>query len=150
MNGDVEVNNKLAVYGRLNFTNSSNTQVFSENQLFQRALGLPPTAKFRYEDGSLAPGQNRSIGNPLYHLSRSEALNATNRLTLSAGGVWEILPELTFEPIASLYFIQGTSNNFQKSFFNTPTQFVDSREASFSNSSTGRSNLMGFLPIANH
>lgn len=134
MNGDVEVNNKLSVYGRLNFTNSSNRQVFSENELFQRALGLPPTAKLRYEDGSLAPGQNRSIGNPLYHLSRAEAFNATNRLTLSAGGVWEILPELTFEPIASLYFVQGTSNNFQKSFFNTPTQFVDSRAASFSNS----------------
>lgn len=134
MNGDVEVNNKLSVYGRLNFTNSSNNQVFSENQIFQRALGLPPTAKFRYEDGSLAPGQNRSMGNPLYHLNRSEALNATNRLTLSAGGIWEILPDLTFEPIGSLYFVQATSNSFQKSFFNTPTQFVDSRPASFSNS----------------
>lgn len=134
MNGDVEVNNKLSVYGRLNFTNSSNTQVFNENELFQRALGLPPTAKFRYEDGTLAPGQNRSIGNPLYHLSRSEAFNATNRLTMSAGANWEILPGLTFEPMGSIYFVQGTANNFQKSFYNTPTQFVDSRAASFSNS----------------
>ena len=133
MNGDVEVNKKLSVYGRLNFTNSSNKQVFSENELFQRALGLPPTAKLRYEDGTLAPGQNRSIGNPLYHLSRSQAFNSTNRLTLSAGGVYQILPELTFEPIASLYFVQGTFNDFQKSFFNTPTQFVDSRAASFNN-----------------
>src|SRR5690606_18731554 len=54
MNGDVEVNNKLSVYGRLNFTNSSNSQVFSEFELFQRALGLPPTAKLTYEDGTLA------------------------------------------------------------------------------------------------
>ncbi|WP_026952854.1 SusC/RagA family TonB-linked outer membrane protein [Algoriphagus mannitolivorans] len=134
MNGDIEVNNKLSVYGRLNFTNSSNTQVFSENELFQRALGLPPTAKFRYEDGSLATGQNRSMGNPLYHLNRSTAFNATNRVTLSAGGNWELLPNLTFEPIASLYFVQGTVNDFQKSFYNTPTQFIDSRAASFSNS----------------
>ncbi|HCH44399.1 MAG TPA: SusC/RagA family TonB-linked outer membrane protein [Algoriphagus sp.] len=134
MNGDVEVNKKLSVYGRLNFTNSSNNQVFSENQIFQRALGLPPTAKLRYEDGTLAPGQNRSMGNPLYHLNRSKALNATNRITLSAGGIWQILPELSFEPIGSLYFVQGTNNSFQKSFYNNPTQFIDSREASFSNS----------------
>ncbi|MDP4710657.1 MAG: TonB-dependent receptor [Saprospiraceae bacterium] len=134
MNGDVEVSDKLSVYGRLNFTNSSNNQVFSENQIFQRALGLPPTAKFRFEDGSLAPGQNRSMGNPLYHLNRTDALNATNRLTLSAGATWEILPNLTFEPIGSLYFVQGTNNSFLKSYFNTATQFIDSRAASFSNS----------------
>ena len=134
MNGDVEVNKKLSVYGRLNFTNSSNTQVFSENEIFQRALGLPPTAKFRYEDGTLAPGQNRSLGNPVYHLGRTDALNATNRLTLSAGANYEILPGLTFEPIGSLYMVQSTSNSFQKSFFNTPTQFVDNRSASAFNS----------------
>ncbi|EOZ91514.1 TonB-dependent receptor [Indibacter alkaliphilus LW1] len=134
MNGDVEVNNKLSVYGRLNFTNSSNTQVFGENEIFQRSLGLPPTAKFRYEDGTLAPGQNRSMGNPVYHLSRSQAFNATNRLTLSAGAVWEIAKDLTFEPIGSLYFVQGTNNSFLQSYFNTPTQFVDNRPASFSNS----------------
>lgn len=134
MNGDVEVNKRLSVFGRLNFTNSSNTQVFDENQIFQRALGLPPTAKFTYEDGTLAPGQNRTQGNPVYHLSRTQALNATNRLTLSAGGSYEIAPGLTFEPIGSLFMVQSTNNSFQKSFFNTPTQFVDNREASSFNS----------------
>ncbi|WP_215224944.1 SusC/RagA family TonB-linked outer membrane protein [Echinicola shivajiensis] len=134
LNGDVQVNDKLGVYGRLNFTSSSNSQVYSENQLFQRALGLPPTAKLYFEDGSLATGQNRSMGNPLYHLGRIDALNATNRMTLSGGANWEILPNLTFEPMASLYYVQGTNNSFQKSFYNTPTQFVDSREASASNS----------------
>lgn len=145
MNGDVEVNNKLSAYGRLNFTNSSNTQVFSENQIFQRALGLPPTAKLRHEDGSLAPGQNRSIGNPLYHLSRSEAFNGINRLTLSAGAIWELLPGLTFEPMGSIYFEQGTNNSFQKSFFNTPTQFVDARPASFINSLTWQKQFDGIF-----
>jgi TonB-linked SusC/RagA family outer membrane protein len=134
MNGDVQVNDKLSVYGRVNFTSSSDNQVFSENQLFQRALGLPPTAKFRFEDGTLAPGQNRSMGNPLYHLNRSEALNAVNRITLSSGLNWELLPGLTFEPMASLYFVHSTYNNFQKSFFNSPTQFIDSRAASASTS----------------
>jgi TonB-linked SusC/RagA family outer membrane protein len=130
MNGDVQVKDKLAVYGKLNFSSSSNNQVYNENQLFQRALGLPPTTKLYYEDGSLAPGQNRSMGNPLYHLNRSEALNATNRLTLTTGMNWELIPGLTFEPMASLYFVQSTANSFQKSFYNSPTQFIDSRAAS--------------------
>ncbi|MBD3627825.1 TonB-dependent receptor [Cyclobacterium sp.] len=134
MNGDVNVNQKLDVYGRLNFTNSSNNTVFSENQIFQRALGLPPTTKFRFEDGSLAPGQNKSMGNPVYHLNQSEALNATTRVTLSGGANYEILPDLTFEPMGSLYFVHGTNNSFQKAFFNGPTQFIDSRDAFASNS----------------
>ncbi|MFC4870810.1 SusC/RagA family TonB-linked outer membrane protein [Negadavirga shengliensis] len=129
MNGDVNVNETLDVYGRVNFTNSSNTSVFGENEIFQRALGLPPTAKFRFEDGTLAPGQNRSMGNPVYHLGRMDALNATNRLTLSGGANWDILPGLTFEPIGSLYFVHQTNNTFQKSYYNTPTQFIDSRDA---------------------
>ncbi|WP_200977844.1 TonB-dependent receptor [Echinicola sp. 20G] len=134
MNGDIQVNDRLGVYGRLNFTSSSNNQVYSENQLFQRALGLPPTTKLYFEDGTLATGQNRSMGNPLYHLNRIDALNVTNRLTLSGGANWEIFKDFTFEPMASLYFVQASSNSFQKSFYNTPTQFVDSREASASNS----------------
>ncbi|GGZ37623.1 SusC/RagA family TonB-linked outer membrane protein [Echinicola pacifica] len=134
MNGDIQVNDKLGVYGRMNFTSSSNSQVFSENQLFQRALGLPPTAKLYYEDGTLASGQNKTQGNPLYHLNRIDALNATNRITLSGGANWEIFKDFTFEPMASLYFVQGTTNSFQKSYYNTPTQFIDSRDASASNS----------------
>ncbi|GGF24493.1 SusC/RagA family TonB-linked outer membrane protein [Echinicola rosea] len=134
MNGDIQVNDKLGVYGRLNFTSSSNSQVYSENQLFQRALGLPPTAKLYYEDGTLAPGQNRSMGNPLYQLGRVDALNATHRMTLSGGANWEIFKDFTFEPMASLYYVQTTENSFQKSYYNGPTQFVDSRNASAYNS----------------
>ncbi|WP_226332645.1 SusC/RagA family TonB-linked outer membrane protein [Echinicola marina] len=134
MNGDIQVNDKLGVYGRLNFSSSSDNQVYSENQLFQRALGLPPTTKLYYEDGSLAPGRNRSMGNPMYHLNRRKALNVTNRATLSGGANWEIFKDFTFEPMASLYFVQATNNSFQKSYYNGPTQFVDSREASSSNS----------------
>ncbi|MBD8487363.1 TonB-dependent receptor [Echinicola sp. CAU 1574] len=134
MNGDIQVNDKLGVYGRLNFTSSSNSQVYSENQLFQRALGLPPTAKLYYEDGTLAPGQNRSMGNPLYQLGRIDALNATHRMTLSGGANWEVFKDFTFEPMASLYYVQTTENSFQKSYYNGPTQFVDSRNASAYNS----------------
>ncbi|MEN7550704.1 TonB-dependent receptor [Rapidithrix thailandica] len=134
LNGDLKINNQLSVYGKINFTNSSNTQVFSENQLFQRSLALPPTAKYQYEDGTFAPGQNRGIGNPAYHLEKAKAFHNTNRLTMSVGGNWEIAKGLSFEPSASLYAVQAINNNFQEAYYNTPTQFIDSRNASASHS----------------
>ncbi|MDR8390773.1 TonB-dependent receptor [Aliifodinibius sp. S!AR15-10] len=132
VSGDVQVRDNLNVSGNVNFTNSSDNQVFNTNWIFQRALGLPPTAKFEYEDGTLAPGQNRSIGNPVYHLNQSLAENNLNRITLGVNATWEIIDNLTFEPSASLYAIQGIDNSFQKSYFFSANQFIDSRDASAS------------------
>ncbi|WP_020528032.1 SusC/RagA family TonB-linked outer membrane protein [Flexithrix dorotheae] len=135
LNADLRIKDNVSVIGKINFTNSSNNQVYSENQLFQRALGLPPTAKYTYEDGTLAPGQNRSLGNPAYHLDKLQAFNNTNRLTMSVGGNWDIIKNLSFEPLVSLYAVQGIENFFQEGYYNTATQFVDSRNASASHSS---------------
>lgn len=128
--GEVQVRNNLQMRGNVSFSNSSDEEVFNINQIFQRALALPATAKFRYEDGTLAPGQNRSMGNPIYHLSRSQTQNNLNRITLGLDATWEIIPSLTFEPSASLYAVQEVDNDFQKSYYNTATQFIDSRNAS--------------------
>ncbi|MEX2640070.1 MAG: TonB-dependent receptor [Balneolales bacterium] len=134
LGGDVQIRDNLRINGVAAFSNSSNEQVYNTHEIFQRSLGLPPTAKFRYEDGTLAPGQNRSMGNPLYHLDRVQNQNNLNRLTLGVNGVWEIISNLTFEPSASLYAVQGIDNNFQMSYWNSPTQFIDSRNASGSHS----------------
>ncbi|MFH5884957.1 SusC/RagA family TonB-linked outer membrane protein [Halalkalibaculum sp. DA3122] len=132
--GDVQVRDNLNVRGNVNFTNSSDDQVFNVNHIFQRALGLPPTAKFRYEDGTLAPGQNRTIGNPVYHLNQSLAENNLNRITLGLNATWEIIDNLTFEPSASLYAVQGIDNSFQKAYYFSANQLIDSRNASASHS----------------
>ncbi|GIV62115.1 MAG: SusC/RagA family TonB-linked outer membrane protein [Rhodothermaceae bacterium] len=145
MGGRVQVRDNLSFDGQFNYSNASDNRVFSEFQIFQRALGLPPTAKLTYEDGSLAPGQNRSIGNPLYHLSRIKAKNSVDRMTLGLHGLWEIRPGLTFEPSASLYSVRATDNSFQMSYWNTPTQFVDSRDASAFNSIYWQRQIDGVL-----
>jgi len=134
MSGDVKIRDNITAFSRVNFSNAQDNQVFNTNQIFERSLGLAPTAKLYYEDGTLAPGQNRGLGNPLYHLDRFQTLNNQNRLTLTAGGAWAILPDLVFEPSASLYAVQGIANTFQKSYFNTPTQIVNTRDATASHS----------------
>lgn len=128
--GQLQVRNNLKLFARVSYANTNDHEVYNINQIFERSLGLPPTAKLRYEDGTLAPGFNRSLGNPLYHLNRLKSQNNSSILTLSMGGDWTILPGLDFQPTASLYAVQGITNSFQMSYYNTSTQFIDSRNAS--------------------
>lgn len=125
--GGFKIKPKFKVWGRMNFSRASDNEVYSSNHLFQRALGLPPTAKMFFEDGTLAPGQNRSIGNPVYHLDRVDNDNRENTLTLSTGFDWEIVENLTFSPSFSLFQETQLFNGFQKSYNNNATQFIDSR-----------------------
>ena len=68
LNGSIKLRDNLNVVGRVMYTTSSNNEVFGLADIFYRSATTPPTAKYTYEDGTLAPGQNRSIGNPVYHL----------------------------------------------------------------------------------
>lgn len=129
MNGRLKVNDKLFVFGGLNFTRSSDNLVYSENNLFERSIATPPTAKYTFEDGTLAPGVNRSLGNPAYHLSRSKNDNTLSIMTLSGGANWELAPGLSFEPSASLFSRTNTANTFLMSYLNAPTQLVEDRNA---------------------
>lgn len=130
LNGKVNLSDKLYAFGSLNFSRFGDNVVFSENNLFERALSLPPTTKYQFEDGTLSPGITRTLGNPAYHLDRSTTRNQDNVMTLSGGLNWEIAPDLTFEPTVSLFYKASENNNFQKSYFDSPTQFVDTRAAS--------------------
>jgi len=129
MNGRLEVNEKFFVFGGLNFTRSSDNLVYSENNLFERSIATPPTAKYTFEDGTLSPGVNRSLGNPAYHLSRSINDNTLSFMTLSGGANWELAPGLSFEPSASLFSRTNTANTFLMSYLNAPTQLVEDRNA---------------------
>jgi len=129
MNGRLKVNDKLFVFAGLNFTRSSDNLVYSENSLFERSIATPPTAKYAFEDGTLSPGVNRSLGNPAYHLSRSKNDNTLSLMTLSGGANWELAPGLSFEPSASLFSRTNTANTFLMSYLNSPIQLVEDRNA---------------------
>jgi len=131
MNGEVLAAKDLSIFGRLLYSNMKNKQVFgSEANMFGRSLTLAPTAKYRYEDGTLAPGLNSSMGNPEYYASTQDGKNSFDNLAISVGGKWDILPNLNFIPQLSLYQVTGANRLFQKGYYNGPTQFVDSRAAS--------------------
>lgn len=130
LRADIEVFENLRVSGQANFSNQSSEQVDNTNWIFERALSLPPTTKYRFEDGTLAPGQNRSMGNPEYYQQFLQRQNNTQRLTLGFNADWSIIPErLYFEPSVSLYAVNSIANAFDGAH-RSGASFVDARNAS--------------------
>lgn len=131
-NGELQVKENVKVFGRTMYTVSSNNQVYDLAQIFYRSAGLAPTAKFTFEDGSLAPGSLRDSGNPVYHLNNDVRENSSENLTLAVGGRWDILPGLSFEPQVSLYKVTNDGYTFIPSYYNGVSSFVTTRSATSS------------------
>ncbi len=128
VNGNVKVKDNLDVYSRLLYSNSSNTGVSGES-IFLWAMGLAPTAKYRFEDGTLSPGPSGS-GNPEYRLGKLNNKNSTDNLTLVVGSKWQILPNLAFEPQISRLVYTADSRSFSQAYLDGPVTLIDNRSAS--------------------
>jgi TonB-linked SusC/RagA family outer membrane protein len=105
MNGSYKVKDNLNITGRLQYSNRTNKTVANLANLFYRSASLPGTAKYRFEDGTMAPGQNSSIGNPDYYFKGPYAPRGNTEfetITLSLGAKWNILKNLFFEPLLSI------------------------------------------------
>ena len=135
LNGDIKVKENLSVFSRVMFSKSvQNTPYGSTAVTFYRNAGLAPTAKYKFEDGTLAPGTNNGIGNPEYQMNTRVADNSNEKLTMALGANWQILPGLSFEPQVSLYNVTGDGYTFQPGYWNGPLAYVDSRVATANNS----------------
>ena len=129
LNGSLKLRETLQVNGRMIYTSSRNNEVYDLAQIFYRAATLPPTAKFTYEDGTLAPGQNRSIGNPVYHLNNDKRKNSLDRLALSVNADWEIFPGMSFTPQLSMYKYTTEGRTFIPAYWNGSSTYNTTREA---------------------
>ncbi|MCG8311400.1 MAG: SusC/RagA family TonB-linked outer membrane protein, partial [Cytophagales bacterium] len=132
LNGNLKVNERLNVFSRTNFSKDEQNGVGSDVHVFARAITLPPTAKYRFEDGTLAPGQSWSEANPEYRVTTTEVESSNEELTLLLGANWELLPDLIFEPQISVYNIVNDRQTFQPSYLNGPGKLVTRRDAVFS------------------
>ena len=115
-NSTLQVTKNLDVTGRLLYSNNKNQAVASLANTFFRVASTPGTTKFQFEDGTMAPGQNFSIGNPYYHFIgpfAPQGDNSLDNLTMAIASHWNILPGLTFDPQISLYKVTGDSYSFQ-------------------------------------
>lgn len=113
LNGSLKLRDNLTVFARALYAHVSNSPVANYSWSFYRYPSLPGTAKFRFEDGTMAPGQNQSIGNPDYFMVGPYARQGKNQLEdllTIVGARWNITNGLVFEPQVSL--LRSTYYNY--------------------------------------
>lgn len=129
LNGTIKVRDNLNFTGHAMYSNSKDNEVYNISQVFFRSVGMAPTAKYAFEDGTIAPGFQKSIGNPAYYLYKDKRDNNTDRLTISLAGHWGILPGFSFDPQVSLYKVTGDNYAFTPAYQSAGT-YNTSRNAS--------------------
>lgn len=130
--GEVKLRDNLKVFSDLQFTSGKTAGVSSETNIFGRMLQVAPTAKYRFEDGTLAWGANGNKGNPEYRESIIDGNSTTNRATYALGAKWDILRNLSFSPRVSLLTRSIDSWSFIKSNWDG-NNYDQTRSASQSN-----------------
>ena len=134
LNGNVKVLDNLNISGRALYSNSkTNASPLNAAVTFFRNAGMPPTTKIYFEDGTLAPGANMSMGNPLYTMYLHKRDNKSENITLSLDADWKILPGLSFKPQVSLFRVNNDSYSFTPAFWDGPLNYNSTRSASASN-----------------
>lgn len=147
LNSSLQVRNNVRIDGRVLYANTDYHLVNGDPQAqfstlantFARSASLPATAKYQFEDGTIAPGQSNSAGNPDYYQKgpyAPQAKNTDQKLTLVLAGKWDILPGLSFDPQVSSYQEQSFSRVFQPAFLANVTTLNTTRSATqaYSNS----------------
>ncbi|MCT1530128.1 TonB-dependent receptor [Sphingobacterium daejeonense] len=135
--GDLKVNDYLKFGAQVMYAKTKNQQVPSvggatASEFFKRSIATAPTTKYQFEDGTLAPGQLQSIGNPEYILNSFDTRNVRDDLTLSLTSEVKIIENLKFEPQVSYYKSVLDSRLFTKSYLNGPTTPINTRNSNAS------------------
>lgn len=136
INGSLQVTSNLKITGRTLYSYVDSHAQTNYYNTFTRSAALPSTTKFAFEDGTIAPGLNSSLGNPLYYQVGPYApyrKTVTTKSTQALSAQWEIIPGLTLEPQASLYETTERFNYFQPMYLSGITT-VDATRAATQNS----------------
>ncbi len=133
LNGNFKVSDKLDVFANIIYARTVAHEIQNFTNTFARFVSLPPTTKFRFEDGTLAPGVGFSEANPAYLLNLEQNENVIDNLTLIGGLHWKILPGLTFDPQVSFFNTAENGYFFRPAFLSGPNNLNTRRTAIGSN-----------------
>lgn len=133
LSGSYNVLDNFEVNGNFDLSYAEQPSYIVSNALY-RARILWPTWNPWNEDGSPRAGIETSegYGNPAFWKEIYDRKNNTLRSTFSLGAKWQVLPELRIQGKGSVYFIEGTSESFQKKIVGETGVVNDSRPASAS------------------
>jgi len=138
--GSLQVTKKLNIVGHLLYSTVNDKLINADTQTnftilttdFFRDPLVPQTTKLTFEDGTIAPGQGPTIGNPLYYQTGQYAPvtnDVRDNTTIALAGNWKILPGLSFDPQVSLYQQSDQYYSFQPAYLTAITTFNTTRAA---------------------
>jgi TonB-linked SusC/RagA family outer membrane protein len=149
LNGSLQVKDNIRIESRVLFAATDyhlingdpQAQFSTLTNTFYRSASLPSTAKYQFEDGTIAPGQGAAAGNPHYYQVGPYALQRNNndqKLTIVLAGKWDMLKGLSFDPQVSFYQEQSYFRQFQPAQLSNATTLSTTRAASmgYSNART--------------
>ena len=126
--GDLKVSNNFTINSSVQYSKGNTKGVYDESGLFGRLLQVAPTVKYEFEDGTLAWGDGNK-GNPEYKLSVIDQSSSSEKSTYTLGAKWDILPNLSFNPQASLFTMIDDKRSFTKANYEG-VNYSDARPAS--------------------
>ncbi|WP_313259509.1 TonB-dependent receptor [Sphingobacterium sp.] len=135
--GELKVNDYLKFGAQVMYAKTKDKQVpavggATAAEFFKRSIATAPTTKYQFEDGTLAPGQLQSIGNPEYILNTFDTRNVRDDLTLSLTSEVKLIDNLKFKPQVSFYKSILDNRLFTKSYLNGPTTPINTRNSNAS------------------
>ena len=130
LGGTLKARDNLQIGGKLLYSYSGNHTYPNIDYVLKNGLIQSQTTKYKFEDGSFAPGRLWSNGNPEYYLSTLTNKNSTQNLSMSVDAQWDILPGLSFMPQLAAYQTIADGRTFYSAYWDGPTTFNATRNAS--------------------
>lgn len=116
-NVNFQLTDKLKVSTNVNFTRSVSDEPQNIGLLFGRIARLAPTARLRFDDGTLSPGIRSSLQNPTHYTENYLRDQTVQKITLGTTLEYEIIPGLVAKVYGSYFNNQNAVNTFIKANF---------------------------------
>lgn len=119
-----DISNKLTVGTNILFTSSETEEHHNQRNVIARGLSTAPTHRLFWDDGTPAPGYNRSSPSPLWNDFYRNDIQQEQRLTVGALVDWNIIDNLYVKVRGSYH-----TRTWQRDFFEGAHEFKGSRSA---------------------
>jgi len=140
VNTDANISEKLHLGTNVSFTQSTTEALYNQRNVIARGLSTAPTHRLYWDDGTPAPGYNKSAPSPLWNNYTRSDSRKDQRLTMGGLMDWNIIDRLHAK-VSTSYYVR----TWQRDFFMKAQEFDGSRPAETYFSQDTQSKLEAYL-----
>ena len=139
-NVDAQISDKIKVSTNLSYTQSSTEEYYNQRNVISRGLATAPTARLYWEDGTPAPGYNKTSPSPLWNEYTRDENQIDQRFIMGGKLDWTIIDNLQAHVTGSYYV-----KTWQRDYFEMAHVFDSSRPAESEFRQTRQSKLEAYF-----